>query len=220
MTRRIARRSGVWRRCIATGQVRPKRALIRFVAAPDGTVVADLAGRLPGRGLWLSARRDMIDRACARNLFAKAAKAPLKVPDDLAGQVERLLVRRCLDLLGLAKRAGQVAAGHDRVKSWLAAGNAALLIQAADGCEDGRRGLVKLARATDPEMPVVESFTAEELGQVLGHGAWVHVAVAPGGVADRLALETARLMALRGQPNRLDRYRASEGEVLDCDDDA
>ena len=187
------------RRCIASGEMRPKEALIRFVAAPDGTVVPDLAERLPGRGLWLSPRRDVMARACARNLFAKAAKTSLRVPDDLVDSVERMLTRRCLDLVGLAKRSGQAVSGYQRVAASLATGRAAVLLAAVDAAEEGRRKLRALARARGLGAAVVELFTAEELGRAMGHDARVHVAVAPGGVAARLAKEIARLESLRGQ---------------------
>ncbi len=196
---RSARRKPAVRRCIASGELRPKDELIRFVAAPDGTVVPDLAGRLPGRGLWLSPRRDMMDKACARNLFAKAAKAPLRVPDDLAARVERLLVRRCLDLVGLAKRSGHAVSGSERVASWLAAGRVAVLLAACDAAAQGRSKLRALARAEGAGVVVVELFTAEQLGRALGQEARVHVALAPGGFASRLAGEAARLAAVRGR---------------------
>lgn len=184
------------RRCLASGEVRPKRELLRFVVAPDGAVVPDVAERLPGRGLWLSPRRDMIDLACTRNLFARAAKAPVRVPTDLAAQVERLLRRHCLDLLGLARRGGAVARGYDASAVWLGDGAAGLLLQAADAAEGGRRKLRALARAH--AVPVVEIFRAEELGQALGRDALVHVALAKGGMTVRLNEELARLGALCG----------------------
>ncbi len=201
-TRSGARPARAVRRCIASGEVRPKEELIRFVAAPDGTVVPDLAERLPGRGLWLSPRRDVMARACARNLFARAAKTSLRVPDDLVDSVERLLSRRCLDLVGLAKRSGQAVSGYQRVAASLASGRAAMLLAAADAAEEGRRKLRALARARGSEVTVVELFTAAELGRAMGHDARVHVAVAPGGVAARLAKEIARLESLRGQACR------------------
>jgi hypothetical protein len=185
------------RRCIASGELRPKAELIRFVADPGGTVVPDLAGRLPGRGLWLSPRREHLERACARNLFARAAKAPLRVPEDLPARVEKLLSRRCLELLGLAKRAGQAVSGYERVTSLLASGGAAVLLAAVDTAEDGRRKLRAAARAQDPAPQIVEMFTAEELGRALGQVARAHVAIAPGGFAERFAMEVARLSGLR-----------------------
>ena len=186
------------RRCIASGEVRPKAELIRFVAGPDRTVVPDLAGRLPGRGLWLLPRRDHLERACARNLFARAAKAPLSVPADLPARVEKLLSRRCLELVGLANRAGQAVSGFERVTSRLASGGVAMLLAAVDTAEDGRRKLRAAARAQESAPQVVELFTAEELGRALGQAARAHVAIAPGGFAERLAMEAARLSGLRG----------------------
>ncbi|MDX1574982.1 MAG: RNA-binding protein [Kiloniellales bacterium] len=187
---------GPQRRCIASGEVRDKKDLLRFVVDPGGSLVPDPAGRLPGRGLWLSPRRDMLEKACARNLFAKAAKAAVRLPEDLPERTEIAHRRRFLELLGLANRAGQAVAGFQKVKDRLAAGEAALLVHAVDGAEDGRRKIVGLARARQPDMPVVSLFTAAELGRALGRDSAVHLAVLPGGLAERLALEARRLDGL------------------------
>jgi predicted RNA-binding protein YlxR (DUF448 family) len=189
------------RRCIASGALHDRRDLLRFVVAPDGCIVLDLAGKLPGRGLWLLPRRDMIDRACERKLFARAAKVPVRVPDDLAERVVRALRQRCLDLIGLARRGGLVAAGYEKARSRLAAGRAAVLIQAADAAPGGRRKLSALAGSAMPGLPVVEVLTAGELGRVLGREAAVHVVLAPGALADRFISEVARLSAATGSEN-------------------
>jgi predicted RNA-binding protein YlxR (DUF448 family) len=204
-TRSGARKKGVStsvRRCIASGELRPKAEMIRFVADPEGTVVPDLTGRLAGRGLWLAPRREHLERACARNLFAKAAKAPLRVPNDLPRRVEELLLRRCLELIGLAKRAGQAVSGYQRVASLLASGGVSVLLAAVDTAEGGRRKLRAVARCQDPAPRVVEVFTAEELGRALGQATRAHAAIAPGGLAARLAIEAARLAELRGDMRR------------------
>lgn len=206
-TRRTGRANAAdpHRRCIVTGEVRPKVELIRFVAGPDGTVVPDLDERLPGRGMWLSPRPDVLKAACARNAFAKVAKAPLKVPEDLGEQVERLLVRRCVESLGLARRAGAAAGGFEKVASWLADGRAAVLLQAADAAEDGRRKLRAAAHARDPEVPVIEILDAHELSQAFGERAFAHVAVRAGGLAERIVRDAARLNAFRLGAERADR---------------
>ena len=67
---RRTRRKPRERRCLVTGEVRPKAALVRFVVSPDGAIVPDIAERLPGRGLWLTARRDIVAAAVAKRLFA------------------------------------------------------------------------------------------------------------------------------------------------------
>jgi predicted RNA-binding protein YlxR (DUF448 family)/ribosomal protein L30E len=190
---------GPQRRCIASGEVRDKKDLLRFVVDPDGGLVPDPAGRLPGRGLWLSPRRDMLEKACARNLFAKAAKASVRLPDDLPGRTEGALRRRFLELLGLANRAGQAVAGFQKVRDRLAAGKAALLVHAADAAEDGRRKVDGLARARQPDLPIVTLFTAAELGRALGRDNAVHLLVLPGGLAERLEAEACRLAGLVGE---------------------
>ena len=186
------------RRCIASGAVLDKSELLRFVVGPDGCVVPDIGGKLPGRGLWLLPRRDMIEKACRRNLFARAARAPVGVPGDLIEQVCRALRRRCLDLISLARRAGLVTGGYQKVRSQLAAGRAAVLVQAQDAAPGGREKLAALARASGLAGPVVEVFGAEELGQVLGRDSAVHVVLAPGGLTDRFIAEVARLAAVAG----------------------
>ncbi len=181
------------RRCLASGQVRPKRELIRFVVAPDGRVMPDLKGELPGRGLWVAAERDALRKACAPGRFAKAARRDVAVPDDLIERVELGLRRRCLDLLGLARRAGGVAAGFEQVQALLRSDKAGALLQAADGSAQGRDKISALARAVRPGLAEIDLFSAEELGQALGRDGVVHVALEPGAIADRLVQEAGRL---------------------------
>ena len=192
--------AGAERRCIVTGQVLPKARLIRFVAGPDGSVVPDLAATLPGRGLWLSARRDVIHTACARNLFAKAAKAPLRPDQDLAARVERLLVQRCVELLGMARRAGAAVGGYEKVSAKLSSGAAGALLQARDAAEDGRRKMRSMARAGDADLPVVDCLDAAELGRAFGQDRYVHVALDRGPLTRRILDQAARLAGLRGTP--------------------
>lgn len=179
------------RRCLVSRESLPVDRLIRFVVAPDGGLVADIEGRLPGRGLWLRASRDIVNAACAGRLFAKAARRPVMVGDALADRVEAQLRRRSLELVGLARRAGAAIAGYEKVKASLADGKPALLLVASDAGADGRR----ISRAAD--VPVVDLFTGAELGAVFGRERAVHVAIAPGGLARRLRVETCRLAGFR-----------------------
>lgn len=181
------------RRCLASGEVRPKAGLVRFVLSPEGEVVPDILGRLPGRGLWVSANRDAVARAAARNLFARALKAPARVPPDLADLVEALLARRVTEALALARKSGAAVAGFERVKEWLAAGRAAVLVQAADGSPRER------ARLRPPAGPGthVTCLTAREMGLAFGRDRVIHAALAAGGVAARVVEEAGRLAGFR-----------------------
>ncbi len=181
------------RRCIVSGRVRPKDEMVRFVIGPGGDVVPDIDGRLPGRGLWLSAGRDVINTACARNLFARASRGRVAVAADLTDRVERLLARRCLELIGLARRAGEVVAGFEKARAWLSAREAGVLLAASDGASGGRARIRRLA----PEVPLLALFSAVELGAALGRGRTVHAVVAPGGLAEMLLRHGWRLAAYR-----------------------
>ena len=184
------------RRCIASNVSKPMAELLRFVVDPDNSIVPDITGRLPGRGIWLSADRFSIKTACDRRLFDRAARRAVIVDDGLAERVEGLLVRQCTDLLGLARRAGQAVAGFVKVRSWLQQGQAAVLLAAVDGAADGREKLQRMARG----VPVVTVLRAEELGVAFARDRSVHVAVASGGLATKLTQNTIRLSGFRQAP--------------------
>ena len=122
---------GPERRCIVTSEVKPKAELLRFVLSPQGEVVPDIGSRLPGRGIWLCASRDVVNTAVAKRLFAKAARRAAIVPADLADRLEVLLARRCLDALGLARRAGQAVCGFEKVRAELKARRTAVACRVA-----------------------------------------------------------------------------------------
>jgi uncharacterized protein len=184
---------GPMRRCLVTREVRPKAELMRFVVGPDDRLVPDPAERLPGRGLWLTPERDIVATAAAKGLFAKAVGRRVELPADLPGEVERLLRQRCLALLGLARRAGQLRTGFEKVREDLRAGRVGLLLAAADGAADGRGKLAALAG----ERPVVDLFDSAELSAALGREGVVHVGLAAGGMADRLRREIERLQGMQ-----------------------
>ncbi|MDQ1900764.1 RNA-binding protein [Paracoccus sp. WLY502] len=190
---RIKDRDQPERRCIVTGEVQPKAGLIRFVAGPEGQVVPDLAEKLPGRGIWVSADRAAIDKAAAKGLFSRAAKAPVKAPEGLADLVEAGVARRLVELVSLARKSGIAVAGFEKVKGWLAEGRAKVLLQASDGSE---RGKGKLWTPTGGRW--FGCLTASELGLSFGRDHVIHGALAAGGLTDKVILEASRLTGLRG----------------------
>ena len=181
------------RRDIVSGQVMDEAGLIRFVSGPDGAVVPDLARKLPGRGLWVAADRVSVETAAKKGLFARAAKAKVTAPPDLADQVEMLLKRRLLQGLGLARRAGELTSGFEKASAAIDAGRAAWLIEASDGAADGRRKLWGKTRKRTPPIPIFGLFSAEELGLALGAENVIHTAFLAGRAADRWAQDAYRL---------------------------
>jgi predicted RNA-binding protein YlxR (DUF448 family) len=185
---------GPLRRCVVTREQQPKERMIRFVLGPDRELVPDLAGRLPGRGMWLSARADVLERALHRGAFARAARGPVHSPPELRQRIEDGLRSRVRDLIGFARRAGQAVSGWQAVREWLLAGRVGLLVEALDGSAAER------ARLLGPrQVAVVTPLTAAALGAVFGRDHAVHVAVAPGRMAESIAAEAARLAGFASQ---------------------
>jgi len=178
------------RRCIATGTIGDRSRLLRFVVHPSGELVPDVASRLPGRGLWLTPRREILENAIARRLFARSARRAVAIPPGFADRVENMLVQRCCDLIGLARRAGLAVAGVEKVREAIRTEKAGLLVLALDGAEGGRRKMRSLGR----DLPAVIVLTAAEMGAIFGRDHVVNIAIGSGtlsgrviGVAEKIA---------------------------------
>lgn len=185
---------GAERRCIATGETQPKAGLVRFVAGPDGQIVPDVAGKLPGRGIWVAADRSALEKAVAKKLFARGAKQSVSVPDDLTNLVETLLAKRLIELVSLARKSGDALSGFEKVKEALTSGSVAILLQASDG-SDGQKSKI---RPPDGENTHVLCLNGAELGLAFGKENVIHASLAAGGLNARIVEEASRLTGLRG----------------------
>jgi uncharacterized protein len=181
------------RRCICTGELGERARLLRFVIGPGGEVVPDVAARLPGRGLWLTPRREIVERAVAKRLFARASRQPATAPSSLADRIEALLAQRCREGLGLARRAGLAVGGFEKVCEAMRAGKAAVLFEAIDAAEGGRRRMRWLGRG----LPIAAVLTAAELGAAFGRDHMVHASVGCGPLSTRLLADAEKLVGFR-----------------------
>ena len=189
------------RRDIVSGEVLPENRIIRFAFAPDGSVVPDVAAKLPGRGAWVAASKAAIATAVEKKLFAKAAKANVSADSELPARTEAALVARMIGDLGLARRSGALVLGFDNVLRQLEGPKPPkVLIEAMDGSKDGKRKLYASAHRLELECPVIETLTSAELGLALGRENVIHAAVQPGGLADRLTFDAERLSGFRTVP--------------------
>ena len=186
------RSNGPERRCIATGEVRPKSELVRFVVGPDQTIVPDILGRLPGRGIWVSATIDAIELARKKKAFGRSAKMQVTVPEDLVEQVGALMLGRVSSLLALSRKAGDAIAGFEKVKGALSTEWAIVLIQASDGSARGKSKL-----RPPEEGHFIGCLTGSEIGLAFGRDHVIHAALTAGGLTSRIVEEAARLAGLR-----------------------
>jgi uncharacterized protein len=168
------------RLCVATRQVRPVGDLVRFVIGPDGAVVPDLKRRLPGRGVWVTARRHLVAEVVRRRLFGRAFKAEVRVSPELPDELERLLVQSALNALSIAHKAGLVVQGFAKAEAAVAGGPVAALIRARDAGEENGRRLASAFMRRGSAGKIVEAFTSAQLDLALGRLNVVHAALLAG----------------------------------------
>jgi uncharacterized protein len=180
------------RRDAVSGEVMAEARLVRFVAGPDGSVVPDLARKLPGRGIWVAATREAVEQAVKRGAFSRSAKTPLKAAPDLADQVAALLRQRLLSGLGLARRSGDLTFGFEKAAAAVEAGKVAWMIEASDGAPDGRRKMLQAARRSPRPPELFGVFASDELSLALGLGPVIHLAFLAGKAAERWTTDVRR----------------------------
>ena len=191
---------GPVRQCAVTRERLAQTEMVRFVLSPDMVVTPDINAKLPGRGVWVKADRDSVALAAAKGAFARGFKEKVKVPEGLADQVEDLLLKRCQNVLGMAKKAGGVILGYDQVKDALRKKTHGILLEASDGAEDGRNKVYFLAKALYSSVNVAGALSSVELGMAFGRERVIHGLIRKGAIAKTWTLAYRRLTGFREAP--------------------
>ncbi|NQY40961.1 MAG: RNA-binding protein [Henriciella sp.] len=194
------RAGGPVRQCAVTRERLAPDALIRFVRSPDGIVVPDVFGKLPGRGAWVTADRVMIADSVENHVFSRAFKAPSQPIDDLIQEVERQLLQRCIGLLGMAKKSGVAVLGFDQVRAYIRKQEPGWLLEASDGAEDGRNKVHFLAKAIYEDVKVAGALSSAELGVAFGREHVIHALLEQGSLSDAFSIAYRRLIGFRDAP--------------------
>ena len=190
---------GPIRTCIVTRAERPPDEMIRFVLAPDGTVTPDLKRKLPGRGVWITAKAEVVAQAARRRAFDRGFKGKAVVPDDLPARIDRLMEADCLQSLSLANKAGLVTTGFAKVEAAVAAEDVIAILHASDGGQDGKRkiGQALRRRFADAAPPEMECFASAQLDLALGRTNVIHAALRAGPASRALLERLERLQVFR-----------------------
>ena len=179
------------RTCLATGETGSKETMVRFVLSPDGMIVPDVAERLPGRGVWVTATKEALELAVRKQVFARGFKQTVKADAALPAQVERLLRERVLHWLALANKSGEAIIGFTKVEASLKEGSPALLFLAQDAGASDKQKIQSLAewRGID----ICSLLARDELARPFGRDDTVHIALLPGGIVRQMQKEIRRL---------------------------
>lgn len=187
------------RSCIACRQSQPQAGLVRYVRDPGGNLVIDYRHRLPGRGAYTCIDRGCIARAVRNNAFARAFRMPVSVPqpESLLQDIETVLRQRIINLLGMARKAGQLVSGSNTVLQELAHPQARLLLVAADAAAGTAEKIIQKAQGHD--VPWVRLFDKEKLGRAVGREERSHIVIIDADFASNLLLELTRLSKIAGE---------------------
>ena len=188
------------RTCIVSRAEKPADALIRFVVDPDGFVVPDLRRRLPGRGVWVTAKASAVALAERKRLFARAFKADVKVAPGLSDRVDALYMEGALAALSFARKAGEVVAGFTKVEAAIASGKAVALLHASEAAEDGVEKLDRAFRrrgGVAAERPSVRIFKSAQLDLAFGRTNVIHAALLAGRASEYVLERVAALARFR-----------------------
>lgn len=193
------RARGSERLCVATREVRPVADLIRFVVGPNGEAVPDLKRNLPGRGVWVTASREILGEAIKRKAFARGFKRDVRLPADLIERTGRLLEQSVLDALAIAAKAGSVVSGFAKVENALAHDHVVGLLHAAEAAPDGVKKLNAALRRNpnSGSVPVIQALTGLQLDLALGRPNVIHAALLAGPVSDTFLARLQRLERFR-----------------------
>jgi uncharacterized protein len=188
------------RTCVVTRAERKPDELIRFVVGPDGAVVPDLARRLPGRGVWVTLDCKAVEKAVKTKAFSRSMKRQVTASPDLPALIERLLVKRSIEALSIANKAGLVLTGFGKVEAELTRGPLALMHAtdaAEDGCHKLNRKWVAINADLNRSALIIGGLTIEQLSLAIGRENVVHTCLRPGGAASRFVDAITRTMRYR-----------------------
>lgn len=197
--------TGSERTCIVTRKRSSPETMLRFVRSPDGMVVPDLKRKLPGRGVWLTPNRAVIETAIKKKAFTRAFKTEVKTSTDIAEMVDGLLERSAREAFSLANKAGQVVAGFGKVEEALGHGGVLAILHASDAASDGIRKVAQLVRraqeAGSREIKVIAAMPSDDLGLALGRSHVIHAALLNGSASLACLQKLEFLRAYRADEN-------------------
>ena len=186
------------RTCIVTRAEKSPDEMIRFVVGPEYQVFPDLKRKLPGRGVWVTAQREVVEDAVSKNLFARGFKDRVQVDNNLPQLIEDLMRQTALQALGMTKKAGLIATGQAKAEALIRDGDVLVLLQASDAGNDGVKKLAAALKAQkvygERDVDLINEFTSDELDKTLNGTNTMYVALLKGGAAEKLVIMISRLM--------------------------
>lgn len=175
------------RKCVISGKVLNKESLLRFVTLKDGTMLPDFNKKIDGRGFYVSNSKKLLQSLVEKHPFNKILHKKVEYASDMPEIVEGILTKKGLDALNLARKAGDLVLGFEKVKELIIKGRAAFVVEATDAGADGRQKIAELSA----DLEKFTLYDTETLSTAFDRENTVYLAVKKGKMSEmvRLALK-------------------------------
>jgi len=181
--------------CVVCRERTEPESLVRLVKDPDGNLVVDLRGKLPGRGAWVHPHNECVTKLSRKpGMLKRAMRGVPTGMADLRPRIEEALRRAIGDGFSLAAAAGALIGGAERLGQAIQKGQVVWVAVASDAAD---RTIDTLKRGAPEQVRFVKvPFTRAELGGVTGRGPRAALGVSSSRAATHLRLQLRRLRSL------------------------
>lgn len=181
------------RTCLGCGEVLEKNYLLRYVVSPQGQVLVDYQGKLPGRGAYTCYSASCLRQALKRGRFRRAFRTDLEScdADELTADLRRQIIGRAGGLIGMARKSGALVVGSNQVLDGLSGREPLTLVLRTADMSAGIAGKIEGA-ARKAGAKLFTMFEKDKLGNMLGRDEVSVVGLRKSTLADSLELELQR----------------------------
>ena len=148
------------RKCILTGEIKPKSELLRFTVLRNGDFVPDFNKKLGGKGVYVSNSKSLLDGIKKDVRIGKILHKPVNTNPELPELVEKILAAKGLEALNLARKSGNLILGFEKIKEQILKNKVAFIIEATDAGADGAKKMSELCRDIE-QLKIYDSATLE-----------------------------------------------------------
>ena len=188
------------RTCLGCREVKNQSEMIRFVQSPDNDIIADLKGRLPGRGAYLCFDKTCFQQAVKKKQFDRAFRTDCGLidPAQLDLHVKEQLLGRLANLVGMARKSSGLVSGSNAVlEAFNGKRKPAVVIMAQDISEQIAGKVCH--KAQQNRAVIISLFDKEKLGHILGRAERSVVGLHDGQLAEAFIKDLRRYQDISGE---------------------
>lgn len=181
------------RTCLGCRQVLEKKYLLRYVVSPQGDLLVDYQGKLPGRGAYTCFSPECLQKALKRGQFRRAFRMDFRPPDAdaLTEDLRRQVAGRAAGLIGMARKSGALILGSNQVLDSVARREPLAFVLRAEDMSTGIATKVEGSTQKNGTR-LYTKFSKDKLGKMLGRDEVSVVGLRQSALADSLELELQR----------------------------